>query len=468
MTNTNNLTEGKIFSSLLRLALPIAGAQVMNMAYNITDMFWLGRVSAEALAATGASGLFLWLSVGLMIIGRAGAEIGVAQSRGKGDIDAAFQYSRTALYLSLTLGILYGSFIFFLRVPLIGFFEIPDAQVAGYAIDYLAVMAFTIPLLYMSGSIGGTFVASGNSRTPFIISSSGIVLNMILTPVFVFGLGLGVIGAAFASLLSQSVAFIALVTALKRSKGRPFETYRIRAPFSLSGVINDLRYGTSNRILRLTLPISVENTLFPLLTMVVTRIEVSFGAFALSMSRVAVQIESLSWLVGAGFGAALTAFVGQNFGAGKHDRISKGVRYSVWVLGSWGLFVTIIMWFGGDVVLAIFLPEFLHDPEMRRIFITLMRILAACQILSNIEFVGTNALRGKGKTMPPSIISISSNVLRVILAYIMSISPLGLMGVWGAVAFTAGLRGIAVYSWYLIDREKDKRRTQNADTENND
>ena len=91
-----DLTKGNIFSTLLRLSVPIAGAQVIQMAYNLTDMFWLGRVSGDAVAAAGAAGMFMWLAVGLLMIGRIGAEVGVAQARGRGENTVAYDYSSTA------------------------------------------------------------------------------------------------------------------------------------------------------------------------------------------------------------------------------------------------------------------------------------------------------------------------------------------------------------------------------------
>ncbi|MCL2421840.1 MAG: MATE family efflux transporter [Defluviitaleaceae bacterium] len=455
---TVDLTQGKIFSSLLKLSLPIAGVQVMHMAYNITDMFWLGRVSSDALAASGAAGLFLWLSVGLMIIGRVGAEVGVAQSRGKGDEAAAYRYSRTAFYISAMLGLLYAFILILFQTPLIGFFNFQEAHVAADAATYVSIMALGIPAVFMSSSIDGAFVASGNSRTPFLIGSAGLIFNMILTPIFIFPLGLGVFGAAASSIIAQYTVFAVRIIAIKRFKSRPFDTYQFAVTLNFSAIIDDLRTGTSRDIFKLTIPICLEQTLFPLLTMVTTRFEVSFGAFALTMSRVGSQIESLSWLVGAGFGAALTAFVGQNFGAGKMDRIAKGVKYTACSLGFWGIFVTAVMWFGGDIIFTVFIPEYAPDPEMRRIFITYLRILSACQLLANLEFAATNALRGKGKTIPPSVISITSNVIRVPLAFGLSLTPLGLLGIWTAVSITAGLRGAAVCLWYMWDTRQEKKR----------
>ena len=444
-----NLTEGKIFGTLLRLALPIAGVQVMNMAYNITDMFWLGRVSSYALAASGVAGLFLWMAVGLLLIGRVGAEIGVSQARGRGEIGVAYKYSRTALYISAVLGTVYALFVIIFSVHLIGFFNFQEAHVAADAVNYLSIIVVGTPAVFMASSIDGTFLASGNSKTPFIIGSGGVIFNMILTPLFIFGLDLGVIGAAASSVIAQySVLFVRL-WAVKYSKNRPFEEYKF-----VSGIRKSYCSETVRHIFKLTWPICLENTLFPLLTMIITRFEVSFGAFAVSMGRVVTQVESLSWLVGAGFGASITAFVGQNFGAGKMDRVEKSVKYSFCFMAFWGLMVMGVLWFGGEIIFATFFPEYLNQPEKQRNFITILRIVSFSQIFINLEFAAANAFRGKGRTLPPSVINIVSNVIRVPMAYFLSITFLGLFGIWVAASFAAILRGAAGFIWYKADSRR--------------
>ena len=481
----SDLTQGKIFSTLLRLALPIAGGQVMQMAYNLTDMFWLGRVSGEALAATGAAGLFTWLAVGLMMIGRVGAEVGVSQARGRGELNVAYSFSRVAIFLAGGLGLLFGAFLFIFRNGLIGFFNFQEVAVAADAATYTGIMAWGLPAMYITSAVAGAFIASGNSQTPFLINSAGLVLNMILTPIVIFPLGMGVSGAAISSVASQWVVLALSLVSIKKFRHRPFAEYRFfeglrklangggydtvgcRRGFFVSIFGNaielcrkswrSLWHGTAKKIFHLALPVSLENTVWPLLTILVTRIEVSFGDVAVAISRVGIQVESLSWLVGAGFGAALTAFVGQNFGAGRHDRISKGVRYTAFSLVAWGIFVMAFMWFGGGLVFAIFMPH--YDYEVRELFITHMRILAACQVFSNMEYVASNAFRGKGRTIPPSITSMFSNTIRLPLALILSQTQLGLLGVWAAISITAGLRGVLITAWYLLLKQSPRKHT---------
>jgi putative MATE family efflux protein len=443
-----DLTQGGIFGTLLRLALPIAGSQLMQMLYNLTDMFWMGRIGTGALAATGTAGLFIWLSVGLMMVGKVGTEIGVSQARGRGDMPGAFAFARTGLYIAVTLGILYGSFMFLLREPLVGLFNFQEADVARDMATYMGIIAFGVPFTFISAAVGASFGASGNTRLPFIISTVGLTVNVILSPIFIFILGMGISGAALASIMAQMGVAAALLTAVKKSTSRPFEAYRFFGGYasgtSLKSIRADLLTGRSGQIIKWTIPIFLETTLFCLLTMITSRFEVSFGAYAVAMSRVGSQVESLTWLVGAGFGAALTVFVGQNYGAGNHTRIKKGVRYAAFLMTGWGVTVASILALGGGIIFSIFLP----DPELRNLGIMYLRVLAICQIPMNLEGVFGNAFKGKGRTVPPSICSITSNVIRVPLAYILSRTSLGLLGIWIAVSFSACLRGIWVSLWY--------------------
>jgi len=105
----------------------------------------------------------------------------------------------------------------------------------------------------------------------------------------------------------------------------------------------------------------------------------------------------------------------------------------------------------------VFLPDFAVQPEMRALFIMQMRILAACQVFMQLEYVAANVFRGKGRTIPPSVSGITSNLLRLPLAFLLSRTSLGVMGVWAAVSFTAGFRGVMVYAWYLLENRRQRK-----------
>ena len=120
-TDKYSLVEGSIAGKLFFVALPLICTQVIQMAYNLTDMYWLGRLSSDAVAASGTVGLYLWLSMAFMMFGRMGAEIGVSQNLGRGDIDKALDFARTSIIIAAAIGIVVASIYRAGRIPLVGF-----------------------------------------------------------------------------------------------------------------------------------------------------------------------------------------------------------------------------------------------------------------------------------------------------------------------------------------------------------
>lgn len=220
--NRYDLTQGNIINKLLLVALPIIGTQFIQMSYNLTDMFLLGRVGSDAVAASGTAGMYLWLSNGLLMIGRMGAEIGVSQNLGRRDLRAARKYAQNSMFLALILGLFLMVVYMAFSKSLIGFFNIREIHVAHDARIYLMITAMAIPATFLSGVVAGTFNASGNSRVPLLINACGLGLNIILDPVFIFALGLGVKGAAIATLIAQVVVCLLSLLALIKRKDRPF------------------------------------------------------------------------------------------------------------------------------------------------------------------------------------------------------------------------------------------------------
>ncbi len=447
-----DLTTGGILKKLLVVAVPIMGTQLMQMSYNLTDMFWLGRLGngSDAVAASGTAGMFMWLSMAFIMIGRMGAEIGVAQSRGRGDMDSAVRYAQNSIFLAITLGLFYGLVLILFRGPFIGFFNIQEAHVAQDARDYLAIVAVAMPLNFMTNTMIGTFNASGNSKVPFMANATGLVANMILDPLFIFGLNMGIKGAAIATAGSQAVSFTLLLLALLRHKNRPFEKFRFFARPETVYI---------RRILKWSVPIGLESMFFTCMSMITSRFVASFGTSAMAVSRVGSQIESLSWLIGGGFGSALTAFMGQNFGARKWRRIHEGFRLSLGVMFSWGVIITAVIYFGAAFLFSVFLP----DPEIIAMGVTYLHILAICQIPQCIEATSGSTFKGMGKTIPPSVVSMTSNIIRVFLTYFLSKTALGLNGIWLGLALTAALRGIWSFIWFLVYSRKLPK--ENAEAE---
>ena len=439
-----DLTSGSILKKLIAIAAPIMAMQVFQMAYNLIDMFFLGRISADAVAAAGSAGMFIWLSVAFFVIGSMGAEIGVSQSVGKGDIPQAKKYAKNAILIALILGVLVMVVTLIFSRQLISILRIQEAHVIHYSAVYLQIAALSFPFVFLNNAISGVYNGVGNSKLPFYLKSVGLGFNIVITPIFIFTFGWGIVGAAVATSLGQTVSGLLMILALKHQKLTPFaEEFSFRTIFQADVKI-------IKQIFKWSLPISIDSALFTSLSMIIAGFVAYFGAGAIAAQRVGTQIESLTWLVGAGYASAFRAFVGQNYGARQLDRLKKGYRLSATVMMSWGIGVGLIMFFGAVPLFNLFIT----DPEIVVIGVAYMRIIAVVQIAQCLEGVSASAFDGLGKTLPPTIISISFNSLRVIIALLLSRTPLGINGIWIGIAFGNLMRGLVLTGWYLVYSRK--------------
>lgn len=285
---TYDLTQGGILKKLLLVAVPIMGTQLMQMAYNLTDMFWLGRMpnSVAAVAASGLGGMFLWFGIALMMVGRMGSEIGTSQNLGRGDIATAQGYAEDSSRAALLLGILYGALLLIFAPSCISLLQVKDPVVFNYTADYLRITGLGIPFTYLTAAITGAFNGAGNSRLSFLANSVGLVANMILDPVMIHGLGWGIKGAAIATITAQGIVCMLFILFAKRHPSRPFNTFRI---------FGRVDWQRTRVILRWSLPVSLESGAFTVLAMVVTgMVSAWYGETAVAVQRVSSQIESMS------------------------------------------------------------------------------------------------------------------------------------------------------------------------------
>ena len=439
--NKFDLTQGPILQRLIALSLPIMATSFMQMAFNLSDMFWLSNLSDGSVAAAGVAGMFLWLSFAFILIGRMGAEIGVSQKMGEGDIEAAKKFAQNAFVIAAVLGAAYGVAMILFHRPLIATFGIEEAQVVLEAEQYLVFTAIAFPFFFTHHVITGVFNGFGNTRLPFYINSLGLAINIAITPVLIFTFEMGIIGAAIATVIAQVINLTLKLWAMKRYSSRPFETFKFFTKPQREYVI---------QIVRWSLPVAFESAAFTLLFMIVSWRIADFGYGALAAQRVGSQVESLSWMMAGGFASAVTAFMGQNYGAKKYGRMREGYKISIAAMAIYGVFVTAVLFFFARPLIGIFLS----DPESVAMGTTYLRIFALTQVLACMEGVAAGAFRGKGQTIKPSIVSVSSNVLRVILAYALAETVLGLDGIWIGIAISVVLRGVWLLAWYQINARK--------------
>lgn len=434
---TNKLTEGKIFPVLVRLAIPIMGTSFVQMAYNMTDMIYIGRVGSSAVAAVGTAGFFTWFAMGLILISRTGAEIGVSQSIGRQDINGVKKYAKNTIILNIFLAVIYAIFLILFRRQLIGFFNLGNKNVIEMAINYLIIIAIGMNFYFINPVFTGIYNGSGDSRTPFKFNVIGLFSNMILDPILIFGMGpfpaLGVRGAAIATVFSQIVVTVLFILSVRKSS--------MVKNFSFK----DFDWHYMKNIFKFGLPVAMQNALFCVCSMTIARIISAWGEVAIAVQKVGSQIESISWMTAGGFQTAISTFVGQNYGAKKWDRIIKGYKTAVFIVGIIGVFATCLLIFGATPIFSFFIPE-----KSAIVYgVDYLKILGISQLFMCMEIATAGAFNGMGKTIPPAIIGIVFTGLRIPAALVVS-KYLGLNGVWWCISVSSITKGIIAVSCFLI------------------
>ncbi len=436
MKKQTNLIEGNISKALIKLALPIMGTSFIQMAYTLTDIMWLGRLSTDAVAAAGSAGFFLWFAAGLVLISKIGVGTTVAQSYGRGEISEAKKYISNGLQLDFMIGIGYALILFLFRDSLIGFFNIDDLKVHIMATEYIKIISFGIIFHFLNPVFSAILNSTGNSGTPFKINAMGLVFNIILDPLLIFGIGtfngFGVKGAAIATITSQFVVTLLFVMISKKTQNIYSHTRLLRKP--------ELVY--MRRIAKLGIPAFLQTSVHSGIGMILTRIVANFGAVGIAVQSIGSQIESLTWMTAEGFSAAMGAFVGQNYGAEKYSRIKDGYKKGMQIVGSIGLFTTILFVIFPGPIFNIFVPK---DPLALKEGIVYLRILGLSQLFVSIEIGTAGAFNGLGKTMTPSVVGMVFNALRIPMAIVLSTyTILGLSGIWWSISISSILKGLVL------------------------
>ena len=200
-------------------------------------------------------------------------------------------------------------------------------------------------------------------------------------------------------------------------------------------------HGLSRQSARMT---AVQSSIYCMISMILTRMVSAFGAGAIATQRVGGQIESVSWNTADGFGTALNAFIGQNYGAGKMDRVKKGYKASLCSVGIWGIFITIIFVFQPKAIAEIFF----HEPKAIMIAIGYLTIIGVSEAFMAVELMTVGALSGLGKTHLCSVISILFTSARIPLSIILG-GIMGLDGIWWAISSTSIVKGIIFTCTFL-------------------
>jgi putative MATE family efflux protein len=422
------LVSGPLSGTIVRLALPAVGTSLLQLAFLLVDLFWVGRIlGPAALAAVSTAGFAVWMLVAVAEMIAVGLTAVAARRHGEGAHGLAAVVAGTTLTMALALGVLVAAAGMALTPLLFALMRTP-AEVTDLGRLYLAAYLLGTPLVFGYFAAEAAFRASGDTRTPLLLLGSSVVLNAGLDPLLITGAGplpaLGIAGAAVAAVATRGAALAMGFAILARRR-------------LVRMTVFDWRSGLG--VLRIGLPVAFTGVFFSLIYIGLTRITTRFGVPALAALGIGHKLEGLSYMVAVGFGLASAAIVGQNLGAGRPDR----ARAAGWLTASYAAALGTVVGVAFVAFPDLMVGVFTDDPAVVADGAMYLRAMALAQISMGFEIVLESALGGAGYTVMPMAWNALFTAARIPLAAWMA-GVMGVAGVWWAIGLTAVARGIAM------------------------
>lgn len=447
MSKQIDLTNGNIVEKLVKLSLPIMGTAFIQIAYSLIDMIWVGKIGSKSVAAVGTAGFYPWLAMAFIMISKVGGEIKVAQSVGEKNEKDTKYYIKSAIEINIILSFLYSLVLILFKGPLVGFFKLGDMEVINMSEQYLVIVGFGMMFYFINPVFTSIFVGLGNSKSPFKINTIGLITNIILDPVLIFGIGpfpeMGVAGAAIATITSHIIVSLCFIYLIYKDREEHFKIKLFR----------EVDFTYYKTLFVLGTPVALQNGLFTIFSMIMGVIVASFGPVAIAVQKVGSQIESISWNSCDGFASALSSFVGQNYGAKKIDRINKSTKYALIGVIIWGSLTTAILVFLGEIIFS----AFINEPEAVLKGTDYLKILGYSQLFMCLEITVAGIFKGLGRTYIPSIIIAVLTGCRIPLAILLCRPDiLGLNGIWWSITLSSVVKGALLVSILVYLRKTHK------------
>lgn len=453
MKGTINLTEGPINKQLFRLAMPIMATSFIQMAYSLTDMAWVGRLGSEAATVVGSIGIFVWMTGALSLLGKIGSEVSIAQAIGAKNERDARRFISHNFTISLILSLIWGTLFILFSNQIVNIFQLDgdssmNGPISNQASAYLRIISCGFPLIFLTSTFTGMYNAVGRSKIPFYISGTGLVLNMILDPLFIFTFDLGTNGAGYATVISQ--AFVLLLF---------FYNIRIKNPiFDKLVFFTRLKRKYAQRVVKLGSPVAIFNLLFAFVNLFLSRLASEHGGYIGVMTlTTGALIEGITWNTAQGFSTALGTFIAQNYAARKYERVLKAWYTTLKMAGVFGLCCTILFVFFGNEVFSLFVPG---EPEAYKAGGLYLQISGLSQLFMTLEITSQGVFYGLGRTTPPAVVSIFFNYSRIPIALVLTGTlaigsfAMGVEGIWWAVSLTSICKGTFLTLWLFAIKNK--------------
>ena len=407
---SNQITEGIIWKQLLFFFFPILFGTFFQQLYNTTDAVIVGKfVGKEALAAVGGpAATLINLLIGFFTGLSSGATVIISQYYGAGKKEDVNRTVHTAIALSVAGGIIIMLLGFLFSGAALRLMHTPEDILMPSVVYMRIYFLGVIPsLIYNMGS--GILRAVGDSKRPLYFLILSCIANIVLDILFVTVLKMGVTGVAVATALSQVISALMVMTTLMRTE----DSYRL--------YIREIRFHPIllHNIIRIGLPAGMQATMYSVSNLIVQSSINSFGTDTIAAWTAYGKVDGIFWMIMGAYGVAITTFVGQNFGAGKYDRIKKSVRICLGMAGFTSLLLSAVVLLGGRV----FFSMFTDDANVVSMGLGLMRVISPTYVTYIcIEILG-GTTRGCGDAVFPMLMTcVGICILRV--AWVLAAVPL--------------------------------------------
>ncbi len=399
-----DMTVGTPWKSIAAFSIPMLIGNIAQQLYNTVDSIVVGRyVGDNALAAVGSAGPILNLLLVLFIGISVGAGIMVSQYFGAKLRDELSRTIGCCITLTAVASVLIMVCTPPLVRPILKILNTPDS-ILDWCTSYLVIMMIGIAGMAYYNILSGILRGMGDSASALIYLLIATVLNIVLDLLFVAVFDMGVSGVALATVIAQTVSAILCLLKLMR----------MNETFDFGWEYLKLKKKYAFTIIRLGLPSGLTQAILSSAMIVVQSLTNSFGEMLIAANVIIMRVDGFAMMPNFSFGTAMTTYAGQNVGAGKYDRVTKGAKQGTAMAMGISTIITLIILFFGKYLMGIFT----ETAELVDLSMHMMQILAVGYIAMAVTQSLSGVMRGAGDTMTPMWISlITTIVVRVPLAY---------------------------------------------------
>ena len=434
MNKVFNVTEGPILKKMLILAFPILLTTLSQIAYNLTDIFWIGRVDrigmveTNAVAAIGTVSYLTWFAFGFILIAKIGTSVKVSHAVGRNEIKDVNVFASNGLLLEATLGILLSVAILIFKNDYLAIFNIDTPQIKEYALMYIPIIGGFLFIQFIVNGFIAINEGLGQTRINLSVLAVGFIFNMVLDPILIIVFKLGITGAAIATVTAQILTLLVFFIIYKRHNPN-LKVFHFKN-FNLNAM---------KKIIGIGLPVGIQSMFFTAISIYIARRVFEFGPNIVAGQRIGVQIEQLTWMIASGFQSAITVFIGQNFGAKQYARIKRSIFDISIILIPYALLISLMLLFIPETLMRIFVD----DNQTVKNGVTYLRIISLSQVFMIIEAIGTGFFNGIGKSYVPSIVGVVGNSLRIPFVIWLTVSMFE-NGIWWSLNFSTILKALII------------------------